>query len=362
MDLYNYKGEKLGLDEGSLMTPQRLATGTNLNTVRDPGVYTIYGNYSYSNMPTNANEHGILEVWHEDYGDNQGRIYQRLTYSYRAGKTRNQIWIRGYTVSSSTWDRWVSTVNTFDSNISFTYSRLHDTNYTMFRIFKTKIDGTNQYPFVRMFPNTSEGKRTAYELATSEGWDFVINGGGWEGPAIQNSAVYRDANPYYQTKGYILTIDQNGDLGFKEDGQAGDAAALVQQGIVSAFYSFFPLIVNYENYDYPTDIKDTDNHNWEIAQKQIIGQFGNGDYFVLTSEGREFDNSVGFTVQQVQALCKSLGLKFAFELDGGGSTQTILGSKRVNHCFYDDNGTTERVVPGFIVFNGTNTFNIPTQN
>lgn len=262
----------------------------------------------------------------------------------------------------STLEGLVSTVNTFDSNIGFTYSRLHDTNYTMFRIFKTKIDGTNQYPFVRMFPNTSEGKRTAYELATSEGWDFVINGGGWEGPAIQNSTVYREQNPYYQTSGYMLTIDQNGDLGFKEDGQAGDAAALVQQGIVSAFYSFFPIIVNYENYDYPTDIPDTDNHNWQIAQKQIIGQFGNGDYFVLTSEGRGFDDSVGFTVPQVQALCKSLGLKFAFELDGGGSTQTILGSKRVNHCFYDNNGNSERVVPGFIVFNGTNTFNIPTQN
>lgn len=248
----------------------------------------------------------------------------------------------------------------FSSNLSFEYSRLYDTSYTMFRIFKKKIDGTNQYPFVRMFPNTSEGKRTAYELATSEGWDFVINGGGWEGPAIENSAVYRDGAPYYQTTGYILTIDQNGDLGFKEDGQAGDAATLVQQGIVSAFYSFFPIIVNYENYDYPTDIPDTfENHNWEIAQKQIIGQFGNGDYFVLTSEGRGFDDSTGFTVPQIQALCKSLGLKFAFHLDGGGSAQTILGNKRVNHCIYDDNGNNERVVPGFIVFNGTDTFRIP---
>lgn len=251
----------------------------------------------------------------------------------------------------------------FSSNLSFGYSRLHDTNYTMFRIFKKKIDGTEQHPFIRMFSNDSKGKRTAYSLATTEGWNFVINGGGWEGPAIENSVVYRDANPYYQTGGCILTIDQNGDLGFKENGQAGDAAALVQQGIVSAFYHFFPIIVNYENYDYPTDIADTfGNHNWEIAQKQIIGQFGNGDYFVLTSEGRGFDDSVGFTVQQVQALCKSLGLKFAYHLDGGASTQTILGNKRVNRCIYDDNGATERVVPGFIVFNGTDTFRIPNQS
>lgn len=250
----------------------------------------------------------------------------------------------------------------FDSNLSFNYSRLHDTNYTMFRIFKKKIDGTSQHAFMRILPNTPE-RKTAYELATSEGWNFVINGGGWEGPTIENSIVKNDGAPYYQVGGTMLTIDQNGDFGFKTDVQAGDGATLVQQGIASAFFSFFPIIVNYENYDYPTDIPDTfGNHNWEIAQKQIIGQFENGDYFVLTSEARGFVNSVGFTVPQVQALCKSLGLKFAYQLDGGASAQTMLGNKRVNHCIYDNNGGTERVLPGFIVFNGTDTFSIPNQS
>lgn len=250
----------------------------------------------------------------------------------------------------------------FSSNLNFAYSRLHDTNYTMFRIFKKKIDGTSQHAFMRILPNIPE-RKTSYELATSEGWSFVINGGGWEGPTIENSIVKYDAAPYYQVGGTMITIDQNGDFGFKTDVQAGDGAALVQQGIVSAFYSYFPLIVNYENYEYPTDIPDTfGNRNWEIAQKQIIGQFENGDYFILTSEARGFVDSVGFTVPQVQALCKSLGLKFAYHLDCGGSVQTTLGEKRINHCIYDDNGSTERLLPGFIVFNGTNTFSIPNQS
>ena len=250
----------------------------------------------------------------------------------------------------------------FSSNLSFGYSRLYDTNYTMFRIFKKKIDGTIQHAFMRILPNIPE-RKTAYELAVSEGWNFVINGGGWEGPTIENSIVKYDGAPYYGVGGLMLTIDQNGDLGFKDDVQAGDGASLVQQGIVSAFYSFFPIIVNYENYNYPTDIPDTfGNHNWEISQKQIIGQFDNGDYCIITSEGRGIDNSTGFTVSQIQAICKNMGLKFAFYLDGGGSTQTILGQKRVNHCIYDDNGRTERLLPGFIVFNGTDTFSIPNQS
>lgn len=246
----------------------------------------------------------------------------------------------------------------FDSNLSFDYSRLHDTNYTMFRIFKKKIDGTSQYAFMRILPNIPE-RKTAYDLANSEGWNLVINGGGWEGPTIENSVVKYDQAPYYQVGGTMITIDQNGDFGFKTDVQAGDGAALVQQGIVSAFYSFFPLIVNYENYDYPTDIPDTfGNHNWEIAQKQIVGQFENGDYFILTSEGRNYAHSVGFTVPQVQALCKSLGLKFAYHLDGGGSAQTVLGKKNINYVY---EGTSGRLLPGFIVFNGTNTFSIPNS-
>lgn len=247
----------------------------------------------------------------------------------------------------------------YDNNLSFDYSRLHDTNYTMFRIFKKKIDGTSQYAFMRIITNES-ARKNAYELANTEGWNFIINGGAWEGPAIQNSVVMADEAPWYQPGGTILTIDQNGDFGFKANVEAGDAATLVQQGIVSAFYSFFPIIVNYENYDYPTNIPYTfGDHNWEIAPKQIVGQFENGDYFILTSEGRGIANSYGFTIPQAQTLCKSLGLKFAYNLDGGASAQTVFGKKNINYIYETPSGRPGRVLPGFIVFNGTNTFKIP---
>lgn len=245
----------------------------------------------------------------------------------------------------------------FNENMSVRYFRdtTANTSYYVTQIFKQKTDGTKQYPFVRIMQTTAE-RKTAYDLAVAEGWDFTINGGGWEGPAIENHIAVRDADPYYQTGGYIITVDQNGDLGYKGNVAAGDGATLVQQGIVSAFYAFFPLVVNYEAFDYPTDIKDTfGNHNWEIAQKQIFGQFANGDYCLITSEGRSFANSVGFTVPQIQTMCLNLGLKFAFHLDGGGSTQTVYGKKRIN-CVYE---AQTRVLPGFIVFNSSDHYYIP---
>lgn len=246
----------------------------------------------------------------------------------------------------------------FQENMSIRYFRdtTANTNYSIIQIFKKKKNGTFQYPFVRIIPNTAD-RVTAQTLAEREGWGLVINGGGWEGPRIENSVLISDEAPYSQHHASLLTIDANGDLGFVPDVQGGEGATLIQQGIVSAFYYFFPLIVNYEDYDYPTNIEHTfGNHDWEIAQKQIIGQYENGDYCIITAEGRGYANSVGFTVPQIQALCKNIGLKFAFHLDGGGSTQTIIGKKQINHVY---EGTSGRLLPGFIVFNGTNTFKIP---
>ncbi len=57
-----------------------------------------------------------------------------------------------------------------------------------------------------------------------------------------------------------------------------------------------------------------------------------------------------------QALCKKLGLKDVFMPDGGGSIETVVGSRQLN-LFYDN--ALGRVVPTYIVFNGTTTFGEP---
>lgn len=257
----------------------------------------------------------------------------------------------------------------FYNNMTINYYRDSDanTNYSVIKVFKKKLDGTMQYPFIRELPYGPE-YITAYTLAEREGWPLVINGGGWEGPAVQNGAVARDDEPWDISGASVLTIDANGDLGFANNmWHQGSAQTLVNQGIVSAFYYFMPIIVNYEDYDWQSALPDMPanktygNQNWVISQKQIIGQYANGDYCIITAEGRGFNNSTGFSIVQTQTLCKKLGLKFAFYMDGGGSTQTVLGKKRVNHCYYDNNGTTERLLPGFIVFNGTDRFEIPKQ-
>jgi len=108
-DQFTEETDQLKADLGALTEPQRLADGTDLNTVLTPGVYMLHTDNSYLHKPTADSEHGILEVWHEVFGNNVGRTFQRLTYTYKAGRTSIEVWVRTYSAFTSTWNAWVST-------------------------------------------------------------------------------------------------------------------------------------------------------------------------------------------------------------------------------------------------------------
>jgi len=109
--------EDVKADLGALTKSQRLADGTDLDTVLTPGVYMLYANNSYLHKPTADSEHGILEVWHEIFGDNTGRTFQRLTYTYKAGRTYIEIWVRTYSPVTSAWTPWVSATEDLSSKL-----------------------------------------------------------------------------------------------------------------------------------------------------------------------------------------------------------------------------------------------------
>lgn len=247
------------------------------------------------------------------------------------------------------------TEDKFYANLQLDYGFESGTFYSAIRIFKKRKDGSYQYPFTRQ--PTSTGTMSAYDLASAEGWFLTINGGIGQGIVIQDSTVLVDESAVYHAGAMPLTINQNGDLGYWSADTAGKGSEMIASGIVSAVCGFFPIIVDYEDYDYPT-VDNTSDSSWEHAQRQIIGQFDNGDYCIITGEGRNFANSVGFSMTEAQTLCKKLGLKFAYCLDGGGSTQTVLGKKNVNHVY---EGTTGRKIECYLVFNGTDTFSIPNS-
>lgn len=239
--------------------------------------------------------------------------------------------------------------------VKYEFDDFTNAYYTVIRINKKRIDGTYQYPFVYAPNGLSAANKSTLDIVKADGWFAAINGGLFDydltkkpdGILIQDGEVIQNipASIEKHKGSKPLTIDVNGDLSYAETD--ADAHELVANGIVSAVCGFLPIIV-----DYMPVTAETANSEVH-AQRQIIGQWGNGDYAIVTCEGRDYHNSDGWTIDEAQNICKKIGLKFAYNLDGGGSTETMLGLKNINTIY---EGTTGRKVPTFIVFNGTNVF------
>lgn len=263
-------------------------------------------------------------------------------------KITDNIAAKMYDLTAKMYDLTIAKSN-FAENITVEYCRddTTGTSYFVTRIFQTKLDGTKQYPFTR-FP-TNDAQYTAKDLKQVEGWDIIINAG-WYALQIENGVAI-SCTPESKPTRLGLTINKNGQLGYLSSWTAEDADTIINSGVISATSMFFPLVVDYEAFKYPDDATF-----YTPAQRQIIGQYGNGDYAIITCEGRNFNNSRGWTVPEAQNMCLKLGLKFAFNLDGGGSTQTVIGKKQLTQIYDSPNG---RLLHGFIVFNGSDHFYIP---
>lgn len=239
-----------------------------------------------------------------------------------------------------------------NTDIDYLYDESTGAYYTVIRVYKQKLDGSYQYPFVYAPNGAGAGDKSTYDMTVVDGWLLAINSGIFntstikpDGIVIQNGTVVQNASSATYSQCKPLTIDSNGDLSYAA--YDVDAAELVDAGIVSAVCGFMPIVVDYAAVD--SSEWNSVSHYTQNAQRQIIGQWGNGDYAIITCEGRGYHNSDGWTIAEAQAVCIRHGLKFAYNLDGGGSTETMLGHKPVNTIYENATG---RVVPTFIVFSG----------
>lgn len=242
--------------------------------------------------------------------------------------------------------------------------KYHGVQYYFVRINKKKYDGTTQFPFIIAPNGTGPATQSALEYARQHNYNIVINAGVFDmrqgsmtlkplGILIINGQVVIN-EPLLDRPYAPLLIYENGDLGTC----AADVEASSLTGVTSAVLGFGAIVEDYvgKTIDtYPGAYGGWDND----SQRMIIGQFGNGDYFILTAEGRGFDNSpVGWTIPDAIDFCVEHNAKFAYNLDGGGSTELVIGKKQLNTIYDETNG---RIVPTFIVFNGTTTYGEPEE-
>lgn len=259
-------------------------------------------------------------------------------------------------------------------DISLTYKRDENNGcfYSIIIIPQTRTDGTRQYPFVKWPNYPNGGNKSAWEFNRDEDYKYyvVINGGTFRTPygsgvtlsglptgtVIENGVVLSQGTEssdgeWVRNNSMVLTINDDGELGYASFLTSADE--LVSNGIVSAVTGFIPIVTNFQNADDVIEDEMPYMERTDDGQRQVLGQFGNGDYAIITSAGRGDQGGGWFTVREMQTLCKNLGLKEAFMLDSGGSVETVLGHKQINTIYDNQYG---RVMPTFIVFNGTADF------
>lgn len=237
-----------------------------------------------------------------------------------------------------------------------------NTNYYVVRIPQTRSNGDKQYPFLYAPNGIGQAVESALQMNTRDGFYLAINagiGGTYTieqgvlpiGCLIENGTLLQQGSA---PNWYILTVDENGYMEAAQPDTNGNT--LISDGVISGVVGFVPIVVDGEAVD--PSVYAPMPHDDQVAQRQIIGQFDNGDYCIVSCEGRNFDNSTGWTIPQAINVMLSLGVRFAYNLDGGGSVETVIGNEQLNTIY---EGTYGRKVQNYIVFNGTDTFFVPND-
>lgn len=179
--------------------------------------------------------------------------------------------------------------------------------------------------------------------------------------AINCSTVFSNATPKRQASGILIVnsrIIQNRissnrfTLGIKDNNQllayppGTTAQAILDDGTMNALTAFTPLIVDYKpvSDDIIGSIKNYSVQN----PRQVIAQFGNLDLLILSCGGRGYGGE-GLKASDVIRILKGLKnkVKFAYNLDGGGSTTTVINGKLITPKI-DNHGTKLRLRADFL--------------
>ena len=185
---------------------------------------------------------------------------------------------------------------------------------------------------------------TTSEIAESVNAILAVNGDYYgaqeKGYVIRNDTLYRDT-----------AIDNQEDLVIYEDGSFGiinesevTAQELIEDGAVQTL-SFGPALVQNGTI--------TVSENEEVGQamasnpRTAIGIIDDNHYVFVVSDGRTSE-SAGLSLYELAAFMDSLGVKTAYNLDGGGSSTMYFNGSVVNNPTTGGSTSKERSVSDIV--------------
>ena len=210
----------------------------------------------------------------------------------------------------------VKTVRNKEMNASYTVTKIKKTmkphvNFT---------NGTNENPY--------SNHKSVIDYMQIVDKPMAINAG-LRGVTVKDGVSHIENNTEANEGFYILCITSDGELACVP--RSTSATDIINMGYMDAINIWSPIIEDgtpfnplildllHEDYDYIFNQKHP---------RQVIGVLGNGDYIVISVDGRTAGEG-GVSFEQLIEICQAEGCVSAYNLDGGASTQTVIGKRLI---------------------------------
>lgn len=169
--------------------------------------------------------------------------------------------------------------------------------------------------------DTFGGKRQKTSTITANhGGILGINASGFSFDTNKpTGVVIRDGKIYNDGKGKPFCIKTDGTM-FTPD-KPMTAQELLNEGVKHTF-NFGPLLLQNGQ-----KVAVTDGTHYP---RTAIGQVSATEYYIIVADGKRTNYSVGLTPAQLQEEFLKRGVKYAYNLDGGGSTTLYFKGRVVN--------------------------------
>ena len=221
----------------------------------------------------------------------------------------------------------VSSDSYTDDNISITLKSYRENDTT---IYVADVNVSSPEYLKTALAQGSYGRNVTEktsDIAKSVGAILAVNGDYYgaqeKGYVIRNGTLYRDTAISGQED---LVIYSDGSFGIINEGEVS-AQKLIDSGAVQTL-SFGPALIMNGN------ISVTENEEVGKATasnpRTAVGMISKTHYVFVVSDGRT-DESAGLSLYELARFMDSIGVKTAYNLDGGGSSTMYFNGSIVNN-------------------------------
>lgn len=194
--------------------------------------------------------------------------------------------------------------------------------------------------------------RTPYEIikAQTNNKKEIYSSGILPGPIVANGIVKANSTTETEEWNYFIGFNENDEFVYTEDElHALTGNDLLQLGYKLAFPIYSPILINNSVFDFSSISED---YATQFQPRMIFGYDDNYIYIICVS-GRS-RKSKGLAMNDAPTFCRALGLRNAYNMDGGYSNQ-IWTTNPIRNLVYETHniytsGYSTRRLPGFLIF------------